>query len=250
LSNRVINVSVNDTHISAIGGSLGASGSGNATTLRLTFDEHWDGASKTVYFMDSTGSYVTSVLLGVDNAVGESTHEIDIPFGVLNIPGQARLSIQGVTLNADDNTIVDRTITTETRIFEVLDFGINLSAVSEEEVPDPSEVQQLQSAIDALAAGYQKLLHGENNPNAATDGGMGQLYIKSADNSIWICTGVSGTVHTWKKFTPDFVMDDTPTAQSNNAVTSNGIRLYVTNSIETAIGAIASSINTINGEDV
>ena len=47
-----------------------------------------------------------------------------------------------------------------------------------------------------------------------------------------------------------FVMDDTPTAQSNNAVTSNGIRLYVTNSIETAIGAIASSINTINGEDV
>lgn len=45
-------------------------------------------------------------------------------------------------------------------------------------------------------------------------------------------------------------MDDTPTAQSNNAVTSNGIRLYVTNSIETAIGAIASSINTINGEDV
>ena len=90
----------------------------------MTFDEHWDGTTKTVYFKDANGANPVSVVVGVDTLVSGTTYDIDVPPITLATAGMASMSVRGVILNATDSSKVDRSITTQAVWFKVLDSDI------------------------------------------------------------------------------------------------------------------------------
>lgn len=148
MSNRIISLNIADTYISAIGGSIGATGSGNATTLRMTFDEHWDGTTKTVYFKDANGANPVSVTLGLNMLVEgtTATYDVPVPSEPLAVPGNAKMTVKGVILNG---TTVEKAITTGANVFIVLDSALP-STSSNAGTITASDKDQLQAEIDTL----------------------------------------------------------------------------------------------------
>lgn len=150
LSNRVIQLSVEGSYIKYTGGSDGgATGSHNAVTLRMQFNENWDGTSKTVYFTDALGEKSVSVVLGLDRLVDGTTdtYDVAVPSEALAVAGCATVTVKGVVVSGDT---VSRAITTAAGKFRVLDAEIPDSAGNAGTIT-PSEKDQLQAEIDALA---------------------------------------------------------------------------------------------------
>ena len=150
LSNRVIQLSVEGSYIKYTGGSDGgATGSHNAVTLRMQFNENWDGTSKTVYFTDALGEKSVSVVLGLDRLVDGTTdtYDVAVPLEALAVAGCATVTVKGVVVSGDT---VSRAITTAAGKFRVLDAEIPDSAGNAGTIT-PSEKDQLQAEIDALA---------------------------------------------------------------------------------------------------
>ncbi|MET0016486.1 hypothetical protein [Oscillibacter sp.] len=150
MSNRIINLNISDAYISMAGDTVGASGAMRATTMRMTFDEHWAGTSKTAYFTDALGETSVSVLLPADVLVDgmDATYDIPIPAEAMASAGLASVTVRGIVLAAD-NTTVTRTITTKAAKFRVMDSEIPSSAANEAKVT-ATDKQQMQAALDKV----------------------------------------------------------------------------------------------------
>lgn len=153
MSNRVINVDVSDSYISITGDTAGASGAMKATTMRMTFDDHWAGTSKTIYFTDALGEASVSVLLSADALVDgtAATYDVPIPAEAMTAEGLASVTVCGIALAADNVTVI-RKITTKAAKFRVMDSEIPSSASNEATVT-ATDKQQMQSALDAVVSG-------------------------------------------------------------------------------------------------
>ncbi len=169
LSNRVIQLSVEGSYIKYTGGSDGgATGSHNAVTLRMQFNENWDGTSKTVYFTDALGEKSVSVVLGLDRLVDGTTdtYDVAVPSEALAVAGCATVTVKGVVVSGDT---VSRAITTAAGKFRVLDAEIPESAGNAGTIT-PSEKDQLQAEIDALAPMFTAYKEAAERSEAAWTG--------------------------------------------------------------------------------
>lgn len=151
MSNRIINLNIADAYISMAADTVGASGAMRAATMRMTFDEHWAGTSKTAYFTDALGETSVSVLLPADALVDgmDATYDIPIPAEAMTSAGFASVTVRGIVL-AVDNTTVTRTITTKAAKFRVMDSEIPGSASNEATVT-ATDKQQMQAALDKVS---------------------------------------------------------------------------------------------------
>lgn len=167
MSNRIINLNITDAYISMAGDTVGASGAMRATTMRMTFDEHWAGTSKTAYFTDALGEASVSVLLSADMLVDgmDATYDIPIPAEAMTTAGLASVTVRGIVLAAD-NTTVTRTITTKAAKFRVMDSEIP-SRASNEAMVTATDKQQMQAALDKVVSGESARVDAENARVAA-----------------------------------------------------------------------------------
>lgn len=149
MSNRIIQLSVDGSYIKYTGGSDGgATGSHNAITMRMAFNENWDGTSKTVYFTDALGEQSVSVVLGLDKLVSgmDNTYDVPVPAEALAVAGYATVTVKGVAVSGGT---ASRVMTTAAGKFRVLDAEIPESAGNVGTIT-PSEKDQIQAEIDAL----------------------------------------------------------------------------------------------------
>lgn len=63
---RIVNMTVTGDLVEVDGSVVGVQGSGNADTLRLTFDAVWDGWAKTAVWWDAHGGEAVSWTLTAD----------------------------------------------------------------------------------------------------------------------------------------------------------------------------------------
>lgn len=148
--NQIITLLVDGSYIKYTGGSDGATtGSYKATTLRMTFSAEWDGTSKTVYFTDALGEHSVSVVLGLDRLVGgtTNTYDVEMPVEALTNAGYITMTVKGTAVSGG---AASRIITTAAKQFRVRDAEIPEN-VGNSGIITPSEKDQLQAEIDALA---------------------------------------------------------------------------------------------------
>lgn len=148
--NQIITLLVDGSYIKYTGGSDGATtGSYKATTLRMTFSSEWDGTSKTVYFTDALGEHSVSVVLGLDRLVGGTTdtYDVEMPVEALTNAGYVTMTVKGTAVSGG---AASRIITTAAKQFRVRDSEIPEN-VGNSGIITPSEKDQLQAEIDALA---------------------------------------------------------------------------------------------------
>lgn len=148
--NQIITLLVDGSYIKYTGGSDGATtGSYKATTLRMTFSSEWDGTSKTVYFTDALGEHSVSVVLGLDRLVGGTTdtYDVEMPVEALTNAGYVTMTVKGTAVSGG---AASRIITTAAKQFRVRDAEIPEN-VGNSGIITPSEKDQLQAEIDALA---------------------------------------------------------------------------------------------------
>lgn len=141
--NRIILLHIDDAWIKRFGETAGASGSANAITLRMTFDQAWDGTGKTAYFTDALGDVSVKVVISLDMLVPEmdNTYDVPVPGEAMAQPGLATLTVVGVSEG--------RVITTQAAKFRVLDAQVPDSAGNSQPIT-PDEFDQLQAQIAAL----------------------------------------------------------------------------------------------------
>lgn len=141
--NRIILLHIDDAWIKRFGETAGASGSANAVTLRMTFDQAWDGTGKTAYFTDALGQTSVKVVLGLAMLVDgmEDTYDVPVPGEAMSYPGLATVTLVGVSEG--------RVITTQAAKFRVLDAQVPDSAGNSQPIT-PDEFDQLQEQMGQL----------------------------------------------------------------------------------------------------
>ncbi len=144
--NRIISLSIEDMYIKYTGEALGATGSHNAVTLRMTFGSAWDGTAKTAYFTDALGSASVSLVLGLDTLTEDGAYEVDVPSEALKIAGVATVTVKGVLVSGETTT---RAITTAAGHFRVLDSELPDSAGNAGTIT-ASDKEQLQAEIAGM----------------------------------------------------------------------------------------------------
>jgi hypothetical protein len=144
--NRIISLSIEDMYIKYTGEALGATGSHNAVTLRMTFGSAWEGTAKTAYFTDALGSASVSLVLGLDTLTEDGAYEVDVPSEALKIAGLATMTVKGVLVSGETTT---RAITTAAGHFRVLDSELPDSAGNAGTIT-ASDKEQLQAEIAGM----------------------------------------------------------------------------------------------------
>ncbi len=163
MSIRTIALLVQDEYVQKSSNFAGAAGSANAVTLELTFNDAWDGLTKKIYLIDALGGDPVYVLLGADHLVEGTTnvYRVTIPAEPLAYQGTMTMTIRGVTI---DGEYVETLVMTADTTFTVAEASYTGSGPVE---PTPTQSEQLQAQIDALAyqvhaAGF--ILGGSYNP--------------------------------------------------------------------------------------
>jgi hypothetical protein len=148
---RTITVSVLDEVIKASSNIAGAAGSYNAVTLEITFSDAWDGLSRKVYFYNAKGGGLVYVLLTPAHLKEGTTnvYQLPIPAEPLAYEGDMTMTIKGYLLNGTEESIV---MLTMQKAFKVYASGYADTSAGPAE-PTPTQAEQLQAQIDALAAG-------------------------------------------------------------------------------------------------
>lgn len=143
--NRIISLSVEDMYIKYTGEAIGATGSHNAVTLRITFGPAWEGTAKTAYFTDALGNASVALVLGLDTLV-DGAYEVNVPSEALKTAGVATITIKGVLVSGETTT---KAITTAAGHFRVLDSELPDSAGDAGTIT-PSDKEQLQAEIAGM----------------------------------------------------------------------------------------------------
>lgn len=142
---RIIEVKVCGNHISKDNKYAGVSGEGNVTKLRITFDEGWDGYSKTVTFFDAHGNNPVKRIQGVDLiediTKDARTYLTPIPPEPLAIAGELTFVVDGYFDGKRQRSIADKLVVRDSPITD--DAG-------EPTDPTPSQAEQIQGEIEKI----------------------------------------------------------------------------------------------------
>ena len=91
---NIININVNGQFISKSGKNAGGAGSGNSTTLKITFGSEWDAFAKRIIWHDARGENETSVLLSA-GLMEEGAYTTVIPPEALKYTGWCSFTLEG-----------------------------------------------------------------------------------------------------------------------------------------------------------
>lgn len=147
---RIINVKINGSHLSKDSRKAGVQHEANAKTLRIEFDEGWDGYAKKVTFWDArmlnpVERTLTANLL--ENLM-ESTRVYLCP-----IPGESMAECGMMTFVVDGylNGVRQRSLSAELEVEE----APFLEQAGQPEDPTPTQAEQLQEQIDGMLCTIQ-----------------------------------------------------------------------------------------------
>lgn len=177
---RIIEIEITGCHLTKSGNLAGVEGESDATTLEITFDESWDGFSKTIAWIDAKGENATDRILSFDEltAKEESSRVFSakIPGSVLTVPGDIMFSVIGY-----QNGIRQKSVcaTLSVRANELEPTKNDLSA--DEDYSNPTLAEVLQSQISSIL-------------NDVSD-----MYTKAPPKII------NGTWHIWDSKVKDYV---------------------------------------------
>ena len=143
---RIIEISVNGSHLTKDSNVAGVQHEANAKTLRITFDEGWDGYAKKVTFWDALDANPVKVILGTDRLedITKSTrvYLCPIPGEAMTEEGQCRFVIDGYLEGVRQRSLED--------MLKVYPAGYEEEA-GEPTDPTPSQAEQLQGEIEAIS---------------------------------------------------------------------------------------------------
>ena len=165
---RIIEVKVCGNHISKDNKYAGVSGEGNVTKLRITFDEGWDGFSKTVTFFDAHGNNPVKRIQGVDLiediTKDARTYLTPIPPEPLSIAGELTFVVDGYHLDGKrQRSVADKLVVKESP---------NTDNAGEPTDPTPSQAEQIQGEIEKIKGDIVMAVEAKNDAEAAERGAI------------------------------------------------------------------------------
>lgn len=159
---RIIEVKVCGNHISKDNKYAGVCGEGNVTKLRITFDEGWNGYSKTVTFFDAHGNNPVKRIQGVDLiediTKDAETYLTPIPPEPLKIEGEMTFVIDGYFDGKRQRSVADKL---------VVRYSPNTDDAGEPTDPTPSMADQLQGEIEKIKGTIANAAESEKQAKAS-----------------------------------------------------------------------------------
>lgn len=154
---RIVNMTVTGDLVEVDGSVVGVQGSGNADTLRLTFDAVWDGWAKTAVWWDAHGGEAVSWTLTADLledvAVSVRRYLLPVPPEALRYGGPCNLVVDGYRDGKRGRTV--------TQTFDVARAPVR-AAVAGGAVTSPTDMEQMQGQVDELLGQLQSVLSAED----------------------------------------------------------------------------------------
>lgn len=159
---RIIEVKVSEDYLTKDGDQAGTQYEANVTTLRITFDESWDGFAKKVLFWDAKGENPVRRILTVDML---ENVDVDLRVYLCPIPGEAlteagwcEFVVEGYADGKRQRTVADK-------------LKVRPAPHSDTETepidPTPSQAEQLQVQMDAILVEIQRAIHAADAADAA-----------------------------------------------------------------------------------
>lgn len=164
---RIINVKVGGNHLTKDSNKAGTRGEANVTTLRITFDEGWDGYAKSVVFRDAHGMNPTRRTLTTDllENIVESTeiYLVPIPAEPMWLAGEMSFTVEGYIGGRRQRSVMATLEVEDAIITDVMNN------------PTPSEVEQMQAQYESILADIVQ---------AAESKTKAEAFAESAKNSM------------------------------------------------------------------
>lgn len=227
----------------------------------------WSDLGKIAQISDANNDGLHGLVTGAPND-GDHDYMGNIDAnGQININGLPELA-QQVENNTNNISINAQNISTNTSDIATNAASIsnNTTAINNEitnrELADQNLQDQINNKQDILTAGDNikiqnnvisaitppLTLIGSADPTTATVGKVGQFYLNTTTNKLFQCRVVSEGSYTWG-VPNEIVFDNTPTQNSQNAVTSGGVKSYVDDSIATREKVLNEESHTIQTTD-
>ena len=177
---RIIEVKVSGNYIRKDNKNAGVKGEAEVTSLRITFDEGWDGYAKTVTFWDALGGNPVKRTLTADLiedlAENQRVYLVPIPKEPMLEAGELTFVIDGYIEGKRQRSISDT--------LEVKDAPMEDNA-GEPTDPTPTQAEQLQGQIDKFMGElHETAVHAknveENVKKAATSEARAAEYAQQA----------------------------------------------------------------------
>ncbi|MCC8122714.1 MAG: hypothetical protein LIO58_04155 [Oscillospiraceae bacterium] len=149
MSNLLV-LEISGAYIKRGGSVAGAAGAANAVTLKLCFGTDWaENIVKQICFTDAEGGNAVTKLVTLETKeAGEETYYVDIPSAPLAKAGEMTVTVRGVELSSDGETVTQVLMTASTTL-TVLPSQFASDTL---EVLEATQVEQLQAQIEALKA--------------------------------------------------------------------------------------------------
>lgn len=237
---RIIEIKVNGSHLTKDNRIAGVQHEGNAKTLRIEFDEGWDGYAKKVTFWDATGANPVERTLTAD-LLEDITESIriylcKIPPEPMAEAGEFTFVIDGYTDGVRQRSISDTMVVKPAPFIEKADEPTD---------PTPSQAEQLQVQIDTLLGDMQEQaqIAVENAAIAVEKAGEASNSASSAANS-------EAAANEYRQMAYQYMVDSSANASSagNSAAAAEEARSAIENmtvsSTTLAAGAQASVTKT------
>ena len=146
---RIIEIEVTGCHLTKSGNLAGVEGESDATTLEITFDESWDGFSKTIVWIDAKGENATDRILSFEElASPEDSPRVfltTVPGKVMTVQGDVMFSLIGYQNGVRQKSVC---ATLSVRENELEPSKKDISAT--EDVSAPTLAELLQSQISSI----------------------------------------------------------------------------------------------------
>lgn len=158
---RVVNMTVTGDLVEVDSSVVGVQGSGNADTMRITFDAAWDSWAKTAVWWDAHGNEAASRTLTADlledMAVSVRRYLLPVPPEALRYGGPCTLVVDGYRDGKRGRTV--------TQTFDVARAPMRTAVGGA--VTTPTDMEQMQGQVDNLLGQFQTVLSGEAGRVAA-----------------------------------------------------------------------------------
>lgn len=162
--NRIIEVKVNGDYLIKDSDQAGTQYEANVNSLRITFDESWDGFAKKVLFWDAAGKNPVRRILTVDmlENVKENTrvYLCPIPGEPMAVAGKCEFVIEGYVDGKRQRTVADK-------------LKVKPSPASETETepadPTPSQAEQIQAQMESVLGNIQRAILAADVADAAME---------------------------------------------------------------------------------
>ncbi len=176
---RRIDMTVTGCLVEKSSKTAGAQGEGNATSLRMKFDESWRGLGKRIIWRDAQGGNPVAVVLYDPEAASDTLqYGTLIPGEPLSLPGWCSATIEGYTTDADGVLSVSRTA--EFRLQVLLNDGLYAPAE-----PTPTEASQIYDLLGKTEMTMQGYVDACQDAAAACGEQMEELAEQTAANRTY-----------------------------------------------------------------